>query len=115
MTKKKAKPIFPPRSNASLWEDGHARSEAIERLKAGALKEWKEEAGYHKRSLSKTAIYRYKQLVSSKLSLRDSNGQVDQALTGVWALYKTCALGMPDRQKENKLDKIGKGLLPLSL
>ena len=99
VAKKKAKPIFPPRINAALWEDGHARNEAVERLKAGVLKEWKEDTGYHKRSLSETAMYRYKQLVSGKLSLRDYNGQVGEALSGVWALNKICALGMPERQK----------------
>ena len=97
--KKKAKAIFPPRSNAGYWEDEHPRNEAVARLKAGELKEWKKESGYHKRSLSETAMYRYKQLISDKLSLRDYNGQVAEALSGVWALNKICTLGMPVRKE----------------
>ena len=101
VAKKKAKPIFPPRSNAGYWEEEHPRNEVVERLKAGELKEWKQESGYHRRSLSETAMYRYKQLISSKLSLRDYNGQVGEALSGVWALNKICTLGMPVRQEIN--------------
>lgn len=98
VAKKHAKAIFPPRSNAALWADGHPRNEAVKCLKAGKLKEWKKETDYHRRSLSETAMYRYKQLISGKLSLRDYNGQVGEALSGVWALNKMCGLGMPVRQ-----------------
>ncbi|PCS24163.1 Mobile element protein [Candidatus Enterovibrio escicola] len=34
--------------------------------------------GYHKRSLAKIAMYRYKQLLSLKLTLRDYNTQVNE-------------------------------------
>ncbi len=54
---------------------------------------------YHQRSLSETAMYRYKQLISATLSLRDYNGQVGEALAGVKALNKVIRLGMPVRQK----------------
>jgi len=40
---------------------------------------------------------RYKQLISAKLSLRDYNGQVGEALAGVKALNKVIMLGMPIR------------------
>ena len=43
-------------------------------------------------------MYRYKQLVSSKLSLRDYNAQVGEALAGVKAMNKVIGLGMPVRQ-----------------
>jgi hypothetical protein len=45
--------------------------------------------------LSETAMYRYEQLISGKLSLRDYNGRVAEALSEVRALNKTCTLGMP--------------------
>ena len=97
--RKKAKALFPPRSNAQQWEDGHARNEAVARLKAGELSQGKKESGYHKRSLSETAMYRYKQLISGKVSLRNYNGQVGEILSGVWALNKISSLAMPERQK----------------
>ncbi len=53
---------------------------------------------YHQRSLFETAMYRYKQLISAKLSLCDYNGQVGEALAGVKALNKVIRLGMPVRQ-----------------
>ncbi len=53
--------------------------------------------GYHKRSLVETAIFRYKQLLSPKLTLRDYHSQVGEALANVKAMNKvsktryTCA------------------------
>ena len=41
---------------------------------------------------------RYKQLISPKLSLRDYNGQVEEALAGVEVMNKMLGLGMPVRQ-----------------
>ncbi len=98
---KKAKPLIPPRSNAAFWEDGHPRNDAVKRLKNGEMKEWKAESGYHNRSLSETAMFRYKQLINGKLSLRNYNAQVGEALAGVWALNKICGLGMPERKAIN--------------
>ena len=42
---------------------------------------------------------RYKQLINDKLSLRDYNGQVDEILSGAWALFKICTPGMLVRQE----------------
>jgi hypothetical protein len=53
---------------------------------------------YHQRFLSETTMYRYKQLISTKLSLRDYNEQRGEALTGVKALNKVIRLVMPVRQ-----------------
>lgn len=91
-------PTIPPRKNAGLWEDGHPRNRAVEALKADQLKEWKQENGYHERSLSETAMYRYKQLISGKLSLRAYNAQIGEIMAGVGALNKMLGLGMPVRQ-----------------
>lgn len=91
-------PSIPPRKNASLWEEEHPRNRAVEALKAGRLKDWKRETGYHERSLSETAMYRYKQLISGKLSLRVYNAQIGEIMAGVCALNKMLRLGMPERQ-----------------
>jgi putative protease len=92
---------IPPRKNAALWEEGHPRNEAVEALKAGELAEWKKQSGYHQRSKAETAMYRYKQLISPKLSLRNHNGQVGEMLAGVKVLNKVIGLGMPVRQPLN--------------
>lgn len=91
----------PPRKNAALWEEGHPRNEAVQALKAGELKEWKRASGYHQRSKAETAMYRFKQLISAKLSLRNYNAQVGEALAGVKAINKMTGLRMPVRQRVN--------------
>ena len=41
-------------------------------------KKWKEKSGYHKHSLSETAMYRVKQLLGGALTLRNYNAQVEE-------------------------------------
>ena len=99
LAKKHAIATIPPRKNAGYWEDGHIRNKAVDALKAGNLSEWKRESGYHKRSLSETAMYRYKTLIGNRLSLRCHDAQVAEVLVGVKALNRVIGLGMPDRQE----------------
>ncbi len=101
LKKKGIKATIPPRKNAALWEEGHPRNEAVEALKAGELAEWKKQSGYHQRLKAETAMYRYKQLISPKLSLRNHNAQVGEMLAGVKVLNKVIGLGMPVRQPLN--------------
>ncbi|WP_034281715.1 IS5 family transposase [Aeromonas salmonicida] len=101
LKRKGARATIPPRKNAALWEEGHPRNEAVLARKAGELKEWKRASGHHQRSKAETAIYRFKQLISSKLSLRNYNAQVGEALAGVKAMNKMTVLGMPVRQLVN--------------
>jgi hypothetical protein len=96
--RKKATPLIPPRKNAGLWELGHPRNNAVKALKKGELESWKHDNAYHLRSLSETAMYRFKQLLSDKLSLRCYNAQVGEIMAGVSALNKMSRLGMPARQ-----------------
>ncbi|AZQ11529.1 hypothetical protein STH12_02451 [Shewanella khirikhana] len=42
-------------------------------------------------------MYRYKQLISPTLTLRDYNAQVGEALAGVKAMNKMLSLGMSSR------------------
>ena len=90
-------PLIPPRKNAALWEGGHPRNEAVEALKNGTIAEWKSESGYHYRSISETAMPRYKGLTSGKLSLRCYNAQVGEIMANVKAINKVIGLGMPVR------------------
>ncbi len=90
-------PLIPPRKNAALWEEGHPRNEAVKALKNGTIAEWKSESGYHYRSISETAMSRYKGLTSGKLSLRCYNAQVGEIMANVKAINKVIGLGMPVR------------------
>ena len=69
---KRAAPLIPPRERAAFWEQGHPRNLAVGCQKLyGSNKKWKMRYGYHKRSLSETAMYRVKQLLGGKLSIRN--------------------------------------------
>ncbi len=56
------------------------------------------DSGYHFRSLSETAMSRYKGLTNGTLTLRSYNGQVGEALANVKAINKVISLGMPERK-----------------
>lgn len=90
-------PLIPPRKNTGFWDDGHPRNEAVKDLKSDTLAQWKINSGYHDRSLSETAMSRYKGLTSGQLSLRRYNAQVGEALANVKAMNKVLELGMPVR------------------
>ncbi|OOE46824.1 IS5 family transposase, partial [Salinivibrio kushneri] len=49
----------------------------------------------HQRSLSETGMSRYKTLLSPKLTLRNYNAQVGEALVNVKVMNKVIRLGMP--------------------
>ncbi len=50
------------------------------------------------RSLSETAMFRYKPLTSGTLSLRYYNAQVNEALANIKILNAVLRLGMPERK-----------------
>lgn len=49
-------------------------------------------------ALSETAMYRVKQLLGGKLSLRNYNAQVGETYAMIKALNKLTGLGMPETQ-----------------
>ncbi|WP_249331966.1 hypothetical protein [Pseudoalteromonas rubra] len=53
---------------------------------------------YHQRSLAKTAIYRYKQLMGDKLISREFNQQHTEAMIKVKVLNRMAGVGMPEYQ-----------------
>lgn len=93
---KRAFALVPPREGAAFWERGHPRNLAVGCQKLnGSNKHWKKRYGYHKRTLSETAMYRLKQLLGGRLSLRNYNAQVGEIYTMIKALNKLTGLGMP--------------------
>ncbi|EKZ9236250.1 IS5-like element ISVpa3 family transposase, partial [Vibrio vulnificus] len=96
---KRAVPLIPPREGAAFWENGHPRNLAVGCQKLyGSNNKWKKRYGYHKRSLSETAMYRVKQLLGGRLSLRNYNAQVGETYAMIKALNKLTGLGMPETQ-----------------
>ena len=85
---KGATACIPPRKNAGLWKKGHPRNEAVLVMRKEGLAHWKKILGYHRRSLAETAMYRFKQLLVGKISLRNYNGQVGEVMVYVSAINK---------------------------
>ena len=79
------------RAAPRLDRDEHVR--AIRRLGRRA---WKRAAGYHRRSLAETAIFRLKTLFGGRVSARAFAGQFAQVALRGAALNRMTALGMPD-------------------
>ena len=98
ISRKGATACIPPRKNAGLWEKGHPRNEAVLVMRKEGLAHWKKISGYHRRSLAETAMYRFKQLLAGKISLRNYNGQVGEVMAYVSAINKLNTLGLPVRK-----------------
>ena len=94
--------LIPPRKNAHIWRHGnskeerHKRDENIRYIRKHGRKTWKEDSGYHIRSLAETIMFRLKTIFGDKLSARLLETQVTQALIRCLALNKMTHLGMPE-------------------
>ncbi|WP_324016973.1 IS5 family transposase [Aeromonas hydrophila] len=97
ISRKGATACIPPRKSSGLWKKGHPRNEAVLVMRKEGLAHWKKISGYHRRSLAETAMYRFKQLLAGKISLRNYNGQVGEIMVYVSAINKLNTLGMPVR------------------
>jgi len=94
--------LIPPRKNAHIWQHGnskeerHQRDENLRCLRKHGRKAWKEDSGYHMRSLAETIMFRLKVIFGDKLSARLLATQTTQALIRCLALNKMTHLDMPE-------------------
>jgi len=97
--------LIPPRKNARIWKHGNTKAERLKRdenlrsIRKHGRKEWKNNSGYHVRSLSETAMFRLKTIFGNELSARLLETQTTQALVRCAALNKMTHLGMPQSYK----------------
>lgn len=91
---------IPPRRDAVVWEENgsepHPRNEILRRMAEIGRKEWKEESGYHRRSLAETAMFRFKTIFGDHLNAREMQRQKSEARIKCSALNRMTRLGMPD-------------------
>jgi hypothetical protein len=91
---------IPPRHGARIWQHGNskaqrlARDENLRRVRRVGRQKWKEESGYHRRSLAETAMFRFKTIFGDKLSARVFESQAAEAFLRCAALNKMTQLGM---------------------
>ena len=100
--KRKAKAAIPPRRNAKIWQHGNSkedrliRDENLRRIRQVGRKKWKQEIGYHRRSLAETQMFRMKTIFGERVSARRFAGQATQMLVRCAALNTMTHQGMPD-------------------
>jgi hypothetical protein len=94
--------LIPPRKDAPIWQHGNCagpplvRDENLRRIRKVGRKRWKEESGYHRRSLAETAMFRFKTIFGSHLQARKLPQQQIEARVKCAALNRMTQLGMPD-------------------
>ncbi|MBX9786312.1 MAG: IS5 family transposase [Alphaproteobacteria bacterium] len=105
--KRKAKGIFPPQHNAVTSQERTAnkkkaspgavakRDEAIRSIRSLGRTEWKQQTGYHRRSLAETGMFRVKTVLGRKLSCHSLENQVVEARVWCSIINKVTLLGMP--------------------
>jgi hypothetical protein len=95
------KPIIPPQKNAIIKQHGNCageplpRDESIRGIRYSGRKIWKEEIGYHRRSLAETAMFRLKQTFGEKLKNRNLDNQKIESRIRCKILNQFAHLGMP--------------------
>ena len=99
-----AKATIPPRSNAKIQQPDeiappHPRDENLRYCNQVGRKQWKQESGYHRRSLSETAIFRLKIIFGGKLRRRFFDNQAVELFLQCAALNRMIQLGKPDSYK----------------
>lgn len=94
--------LIPPRKNAHIWQhanskqERHKRDENLRYIRKHGRKTWKEDSGYHIRSLAETSMFRLKTIFGDKLSARLLETQTTQASIRCLALNRMTHLGMPE-------------------
>jgi IS5 family transposase len=99
---REARAAIPPQKRAKIWQHGntlaerHIRDENLRAIRQKGRREWKREAGYHRRSLAETQVFRVKMIFGERVSARSFDGQAAQLLVRCAALNRMTHLGMPD-------------------
>ena len=101
-------PVIPPQKNAIYHEGAppymdYRNNSVLEILGLGgddqARKLWKKLKGYHRRSLSETAMFRFKRLFGSDLKSQSLGTQRAEVKAKCEALNRMTKLGMPDSKE----------------
>lgn len=98
-------PIIPPRRDAKIQQHGNCkdpplpRDENLRRIRKRGRKRWKQESGYHRRSIAETAMSRYKRTFGPALLAHTLERQKVEARTNCAILNRMASLGRPDSVK----------------
>ena len=94
--------VIPPRRDAKIWQHGNCagapwqRDENLRAIRQKGRRRWKQDSGYHRRSLAETTFFRCKTLFGPTLHARTFPRQATELFIKVAALNRMTHLGMPD-------------------
>ncbi len=97
-----AKAVIPPRRDAKIWQHGKCagapwqRDENLRAIRRRGRRRWKQESGYHRRSLAETTFFRCKTIFGPTLHARAFPQQATELFIKAAALNRMTHLGMPD-------------------
>jgi Transposase DDE domain len=91
---REARATIPPRHDAVPWGNDHPRDAILAEIEAKGRAGWKEDSGYHRRSLAENMMYRLKQL-GDRLFSREFDRQVAESHVRVAIINQFTYLGMP--------------------
>ena len=101
LKQKHIKPIIPPRKNARIKKHGNRkgmkiiRDKNIRAIRKMGRKKWKQKIKYHRRSISETAMFRYKIIIGDRLKSRIFTKQQNESKIACKILNKMTKCGMP--------------------
>lgn len=93
--------LIPPQKNARIRQHGntktnpHPRDVNLRQIRKTSRKCWKEQSGYHIRSLVETTMFRLKTIFGDRLHARNFENQRTEALIKASSLNQMWALGRP--------------------
>jgi IS5 family transposase len=100
-----ARAVIPPRRDAKIRRHGNTkgprldRDENLRRIRQIGRRAWKEESGYHVRSLGETAMFRMKTLFGDEVSSRGSAQQATEMGIRCRAMNIMTHQGMPQSER----------------
>ena len=100
-----AKATIPPRKDAVMWKDDpetgevHSRNRVLARIDEVGRQQWKQESGYHRRSLAETTMFRFKTIFGGTLRRRLFDNQAVELFLKCAALNRMIQVGKPDSYK----------------
>ncbi|WP_322074879.1 IS5 family transposase [Burkholderia cepacia] len=99
ITARGATSSIPPREGAVRWPStthgGIQRNEAIDTIAQRSRREWKQQSGYHRRSMVENAMYRFKALTGPCLWARRTDTQATEVAVRVGVLNRLTELARP--------------------
>ena len=96
------RPIIPPRKNAKIEQHGNTKAEPLPRdetirvIRKRGRRAWKNDSGYHRRSIAETQMSRYKQILGDTLRARILPNQQTETRLGGALLNRMLQIAKPE-------------------